>query len=307
MSDKESNALQTILVPLDGSTRAECALPVAERLARTLGSKLLLVRISESSSHLSDLPSEIVLWQAYHELHDIEDEVAQEYLTHVADGIRSRGMERVSTRALRGQPASTLLAVLSSGQTDLVVMASHGYGGVQRALFGSVADHLIHHTSAPILIVHAEGDEQRYLSLARALVPLDGSGTGNAALGIVRLLAGSLLRHITLARVVNPELPASELAAAQRYLAATRASLTTTVSEHGCVVDHVLLVGDETEQILEQSRNNYDLIILCTHGHSGPQRWLLGSVAESVAHGARIPTLLLPIPKDLTPQQGTTY
>jgi nucleotide-binding universal stress UspA family protein len=306
MVDNELAVFQTILVPLDGSTRAECALPVAERLARTLGSSLLLTRISESSSHVSDLPSEIVLWQAYHELRDIEDEAAHDYLAHVADGVRSRGVERVSTRAVRGQPAATLLALLSSGRIDLVVMASHGYGGVQRALFGSVADRLIHRAGVPILVVHAVGDEQRYLSLARALVPLDGSGTADAALEMVRLLAGSLLRHITLARVVNPELPASEHAAAQSYLAATHAAVSAAVSEHDCVVDDVLLVGGETEQILEQSRKNYDLIILSTHGRSGPQRWLLGSVAESVAHGARVPTLLLPAPKELTPQRDTT-
>ena len=146
----------------------------------------------------------------------------------------------------------------------------------------------------------------RYLSLARALVPLDGSALAEGALGMVRLLAGPLLRHITLARVVNPELPASESESAQSYLAATCASLTAAVSERGCVVDDVLLVGDETEQILEQSRTDYDMIILCSHGRSGPQRWLLGSVAESVVHGAHIPTLLLPAPKDATPQQDAT-
>lgn len=302
MVDKELTALQTILVPLDGSTRAECALPVAERLAGTLGSKLLLVRISGSSSHLSELPSEIILWQPYPELLDIEDEEAHEYLAHVAEGVRSHGVERVSTRTLHGQPAPMLLALLSSGQIDLVVMASHGYGSVQRALFGSVADRLIHRAGVPILLVHAEGDEQRYLSLARALVPLDGSATADAALGIVRLLAGSLLGHITLARVVNPELPTSEHATAQSYLAATRASLSAAVSERGCVVDDLLLVGEETEQILEESRKNYDLIILSTLGHSGPKRWLLGSVAESVVHGARLPTLLLPPPKDDPPK-----
>jgi nucleotide-binding universal stress UspA family protein len=302
MRDKEPPVLQTILIPLDGSTRAECALPVAERLARTLGSKLLLVRISGSSSHLGDLPSEIVLWQPYPDLRDIEDEEAHEYLAHVAAGVRSHGIERVSTRAVRGHPAPMLRALLSSGQIGLVVMASHGYGSVQRALFGSVADHLIHHAGVPILVVHAEGDELRSLSLKRALVPLDGSATADAALGMVRLLAGSLLRHITLARVVNPELPAGDHAAALSYLVATRATLSTAVSDRGCVVDHLLLVGDETEQILKESRKNYDLIILCTHGRSRPKRWLLGSVAEGVVHGARIPTLLLPDIKDDPPK-----
>ncbi len=297
MPDKQIGSLHTILVPLDGSTRAECALPLAERLASALGSRLLLVRVVEPSARISDLAGEIPPWRVNQELSAIEDEVTLEYLARVAAAVRGRGSAQVAIRAVRGQPASVLLALLSGGQADLVVMASHGYRGVQRALFGSVADRLIRQGNVPILFVHPEGDERRYLSLARALVPLDGSAVAEDALRLVRLLAGPLLRHVTLVRVVNPELPASERAAAQRYLAATHAAVAADVSEHGCFVDDLLLVGYEAEQILERSQDGYDVILLCTHGRSGPARWLLGSVAESVLRGARMPTLLLPAPK----------
>ena len=306
MKYQVSTPVRAILVPLDGSTRAECALPVAERLASALGSTLLLVRISEPSQPLGVLASEIVLSQTYQELSAIEDEVVHEYLAHIAAAIRGHGIERVATRALRGQPALALLALVSSRRADLVVMASHGYGGVQRALFGSVTDRLIRHGTVPVLVVRPEGDERRYLGLTRALVPLDGSAVADTALGVARLLAGPLLRHITLARVVNPELPATERASAQRYLAVTHAAVAAAMSERGCVVDDVLLVGDEAEQILEQAHKDYDMIILCTHGRSGPQRWLLGSVAEGVVHGASIPTLLLPAPKAAVLKQDAT-
>jgi nucleotide-binding universal stress UspA family protein len=185
-------------------------------------------------------------------------------------------------------------------------MASHGDSAVQRALFGSVADRLIRRSSVPILVVRPEGDERRYLSLTRALVPLDGSATAEAALEMVRFLAGPLLRHITLVRVVNPELPASQRVAAQDYLVTTGAALAAAVGERGCIVDDALLVGYAEEQILQRSHEGYDMIILCTHGRSGPARWLLGSVAESVVHGAHIPTLLLPAPKKTSAKQDAT-
>jgi nucleotide-binding universal stress UspA family protein len=266
----------------------------------------LLVRVIEPVGHVSDLAGVIDPWQAYQELSAIEDEVTREYLARVAATLRSHDIDRVAIRAVRGHPASALLAMLSSGRADLVVMASHGDGAVQRALFGSVADRLIRRCSVPILVVRPEGDERRYLSLTRALVPLDGSATAEAALEMVHFLAGPLLRHITLVRVVNPELPASERVAAQRYLEATHAALVGVVGERGCFVDDALLVGYEAEQILERSHEGYDMIILCTHGRSGPQRWLLGSVAESVAHGACIPTLLLPAPKKTVAKQDAT-
>jgi nucleotide-binding universal stress UspA family protein len=305
MRDKTTTALQTILVPLDGSTRAECALPVAERLASALGSRLLLVRVIVPSSHMSDLAGEFFLCQASHEMRKIEDEVTHEYLARVAATVRDHGIERVATRAMRGQPAPALLALRSSAQADLFVMASHGDGAVQRALFGSVADRLLHRGSVPILVVHPAGDERRYLSLARAIVPLDGSAAAEDALRMVRLLAGPLLRHVTLVRVVNPELPASERASAQSYLEATRVALAAAIGD-GCIVEHVLLVGYEAEQILERSQDGYDVILLCTHGRSGPARWLLGSVAQSVMHGAHIPTLLLPAPKLASLKQNAT-
>jgi nucleotide-binding universal stress UspA family protein len=297
MLDKEPTPFQTILVPLDGSTRAECALPLAERLASALGSRLLLVRVIEPSAHVSDLAGEIPPWRVNQELSAIEDEVTHEYLLRVAAAVRRHGVEQVALRVARGQPASVLLALLSSGQADLVVMASHDYGSVQRALFGSVADRLIRHGNVPLLLVRPEGDERRYVSLARALVPLDGSAVAEGALRMVHLLAGPLLRHVTLAQVVNPELPASEHASARRYLAATAAAVAAAVREHGCFVDDLLLVGNDAEQILERSQDGYDVILLCTHVRTGPARWLLGSVAESVVSSARMPTLLMPAPK----------
>jgi hypothetical protein len=56
-------------------------------------------------------------------------------------------------------------------------------------------------------------------------------------------------------------------------------------------------VGNDAEQILERSQDGYDVILLCTHVRTGPARWLLGSVAESVVSSARMPTLLMPAPK----------
>jgi len=294
--------LHTILVPLDGSERSERVQPIAERLAAAFGSTLLLVQVIEPTATFRDLAGEVMLPQIYQQLAEIEDEVTHKYLNRVALEARQRGRQ-VKTRGLRGQPAPTLLNLAESARVDLVVMASHGAGGVERFAFGSVADRMIRHGAVPVLVVRPWGDERRYLSLTRALVPLDGSQTAEAALGMVRLLAGSLLRAVTLVRVVDPDGPAGETATARGYLQTTRERLARELAERGCAVDDLVLYGRPEEQILERSQDDYDLLVLSTHGRSGPARWLLGSVADRVLQGARIPVLLVRAPQEA---QGPT-
>lgn len=289
---------QTILVPLDRSERAERALPVAERLAAAFGGTLLLAHVSEPVATLRDFPGPAIAPHVYTELSQIEDQLAHEYLDRVSAEVRGRGL-RVATRALHGQPAVELLDLEEREQVDLVVMASHGYGGVERFAFGSVADRILRHGKAPVLVVRPWGDERRYAHLARALVPLDGSTAAETALPLARALAGDPVHSITLLRVVDPELPAGETEQARRYLQATREQLVGQLDGRGCAVESLVLYGAAAEQILERSAQEGDLVILSTHGRSGPERWVLGSVADRVLQAARVPVLLVRAPKAL--------
>jgi nucleotide-binding universal stress UspA family protein len=293
----EMPTIRSILVPLDRSERAERALPVAERLATAFGSTLLLVQVSEPVATIRDFPGSAIAPKVYQELAEIEDQLAHDYLDRVVTEVRARGLHVVA-RALHGQPAPALLDLEDSEHADLVVMASHGYGGVERFALGSVADRIIRHGKVPVLVVRPWGDEQRYLGLSRALVPLDGSETAEAALGMVRLLAGRIVQHVTLVRVVNPVWPAGETATARSYLQTLRERLATELAERGCVVEDVVLYGREAEQILDRSQRACDLLILSTHGRSGPERWLLGSVADRVLQGAHVPILLVRAPRE---------
>ncbi len=288
--------IHTILVPLDRSERAERALPVAERLAAASGSTLLLVQVSEPVATLRDFPGPALVPTVYQELAEIEEQLRREYLGRLAKEVRSKGLP-VETRGLWGQPAPALLDLVDAEHIDQVVMASHGYGGVERFAFGSVADHMIRHGKSPVLVVRPWGDEQRYLGLSRALVPLDGSMTAEAALRMVSRLAGNPLRAVTLVRVVDPDWPAGETQAARSYLQTTRERLAAELADRGCAVDDLLLYGRPEEQILDRADDGYDLMILSTHGRSGPERWALGSVADRVLQGARIPLLLVRAPK----------
>lgn len=97
-------------------------------------------------------------------------------------------------------------------------------------------------------------------------------------------------------------MPAGETQAAKAYLQATRERLAGELRDRGCAVDDLVLYGSPEEQILERAQDGFDLLILSTHGRSGPERWLLGSVADRVLQGARIPVLLVRAPRASAPR-----
>src|SRR5262249_21277371 len=121
-----------------------------------------------------------------------------------------------------------------------------------------------------------------------------GSSIAEAALELVEQYAGSVLTHVTLVRVVDPEMPAGATDTARQYLDTARERLAAGLEHVNCQVDIQLLYGNAAEQILDCAEHGYDLVIMASHGRSLAIRWALGSVANRVVHHARIPLLLVP-------------
>src|SRR5713101_187980 len=132
-----------ILVPLDGSTRAERAIPVAARLAHTSGGSVILVRVVSKSSGLWPSASP-------------QTTLAQQDLSAVSTSLELEGVPTESVVRF-GPTVSTLLAVADSSQADLIVLCSHGYTGITRRIMGSVAEKLAREASVPVLVLREDG------------------------------------------------------------------------------------------------------------------------------------------------------
>lgn len=139
-------ALDRLLVPLDGSPLAETALPLAQRLAGS-DATLLLVWVepwrTEGVAPLGSVP----------EFSALEAEAAHEAETYLA-GVAGRLTQHaaVQTMVLRGRPAETLVDFAFHERIDLAVMTTHGRGGVRRLVLGSTADHVVR-SGVPTLLV----------------------------------------------------------------------------------------------------------------------------------------------------------
>lgn len=289
-----------ILVPLDGSAAAEHALRPAARIARATGGSLVLVRIIPLRTWSVGGTGTALPEDMYQRLVDEEDQVTRDYLARMAEDLSAQGVA-AQTHTERGEAGDLLLRLEQRFHVGLVVMTTHGRTGMARIALGSIADRVVRGGSAPVLLVRPfAAASLNSSSLESALVPLDGSAVSETALDVVEQLAGTLLRHVTLLRVVNAAEAASARVDAQQYLDTQRLKLVARLDRRPCEVTAAVATGDATHSILVQASHHHDVIIMATRGETGVRRWALGSVADGVMHDTPVP-LLLAHP---TPQSG---
>jgi len=145
-----------ILVPLDGSKRAEAILPHVEQLAQRYGSVVILCQVvapippgvGADGAHLMLTATELT-W---------EIEEAESYLARWQAEFEKRGLKAV-TQVVRGCPADAIIEVAESEKADLIAMASHGRTGLSRVFYGSVAAAILNRVDRPLLLVRSRDDD----------------------------------------------------------------------------------------------------------------------------------------------------
>jgi nucleotide-binding universal stress UspA family protein len=148
----EAPKIREILVPLDGSRLAEAALAPASDIAELFGAELLLVQVVWPVSAGNLLP--VPFPSGYdNEIVGVRRKETQEYLDGVVNDLQERGVGVKATVVVGHNVAEALLDLAHPQRIDLVVIATHGRGGVQRLLLGSVADKLIRGAGPPVLVV----------------------------------------------------------------------------------------------------------------------------------------------------------
>ncbi len=141
-----------LLVPLDGSALAEQSLAPAADLARRFGARLTLCQVLQPAEMLPER-----LRDAMGELAERQRAAAEDYLEAQAETLRSEGLDVATELAYGEDVAETLIERVEREDVDLVAMTTHGRGGLRRWAYGSVADRLVRHSQAPVLVVRAGG------------------------------------------------------------------------------------------------------------------------------------------------------
>jgi nucleotide-binding universal stress UspA family protein len=297
--------LKHLLVPLDGSTLAEAALPVAETLARLFSARITLLNLLEAQ------PEEFV----HGERHLTEAGEATRYLEKLRQQALPEELTvdlHVHTTAV-SDVARGIVAHQAELSPDLIVMCTHGPGNLNRLLRGSLAQRVVGLSEIPLLLVRPEfiprGEAFR---LQRILVPLDGREEHEGGLGLARSLAAASRSELHLLSIVPDILSmAGTHATLSRFLPGTTINLRAIAAaqlqdylEHHLAQTRVAGIDATAEvrqgkipELIVAAANEQgsDLIVMATHGKAGTKAFWDNSVAVGVQTRTMKPLLLVPV------------
>ena len=296
---------RSVLLPLDGSPFAEQAIPWATAISRKARARLRLVLVHQPPF---PPPLDENNLRLYTKIELAVKKSEREYLHRVAARIREAGAIQLATAHLSGSPAPALADYAREVGPDLVVMTTHGRGGLQRVWLGSVADQLVRSLDVPVLLVRPEevAPVQRVPVLEEILVPLDGSRWAEAALppalGVAKLFGARLglvqvvppvallLDAPVIPQSLDEELMALQRREAQDYLddIADRISGQGMVSRASSVLAGNALAGIQAAA----AGPGVGMIALATHGRGGLRRLAVGSVTDKLVRTGDLPVLV---------------
>lgn len=295
--------LRLILVPLDGSPFGERAIPLALCVARRTGASVELVHVREPAVFGGGTPMVDTRLDA-----ELKEET-RAALERLRERTARRSGLPVSAALLEGPVIPTLEAHVQARSVSLVVMTTHGRGGMSRSWLGSVADALLRRIEVPMLIARSRAAARAGIGtplFRRILVPLDGSPLAEEAVAHALDIGADQQIETLLLKVVGLELLAaarvqgagpieeSRLAVEKQEAEEYLVRVAERVRRPGRPVNTLVVAHwQPARAILDTAaEREVDLIALSTHARRPLARFLLGSVADKVIRGASMPTLV---------------
>jgi len=208
-------------------------------------------------------------------------------------------------------PAERIVTYAEDQDIDLVVMGTHGRRGLDRMLFGSVTEEVVRQGPCPVLTVRTDADVEPSKAVRRVLAPVDFSAASDAAIQHAKEIAQTYGAEIDLLHVVEEPFyppaygPDMMTFPTQDVVERVEKQLAETAREE-IGYEHVMVsaaTGSPSNEILNYvDENEVDLVVMATHGRTGLDHVLLGSVAERVLRQSPTPVFVVkPDRKSLVP------
>lgn len=294
----------SILVPLDGSSFGEHALPLAITLAQRTDASVHLVHVH---SLLDATYAELQLYDNALDLSLRKKE--QDYLHRIQEQVQHRLSVPVTVSNVDGDIAAVLRERVDGLRAGWVVMTTHARGPLGRFWLGSVTDELVRSLPIPLVLVHPH-DHPADLSVEKTvehlLIPLDGTPLAEGILEPALAFGKAFGCEYTLLRVLKPAYPAT--LPAEPSLSDSVEKLHTEVTKEASkyldtiatrlragglrVLTRVAIADQPGVAILECAQPPIEMIAIETHGRGGLSRLLMGSVADKVIRGSKLPILI---------------
>jgi nucleotide-binding universal stress UspA family protein len=289
--------VDTILFPTDFSSVAEDAFSHAAHLALASGATIHVFNVvtpddAADSNPMNFLPGEAV-----------EDSAAGNAVPQRME-VQTVTQERGTVPVVYSQtdsasPRTAIVDHATEHEIDLVVMGTHGRKGMDRLLSGSVAEEVVRQAPCPVFTVLASDDTRADTPIDRVLAPVDLSEqsplVADHAAGLAEVYGASLdLLHVVeeasfpTAYGMDPLTPS--VPDVQKRAREALESLVAELDDRSEPVNTHVLAGYAARDIVDfAAEQAADLIVMATHGRTGLQRFLIGSVTEKVVRSAPCP------------------
>jgi nucleotide-binding universal stress UspA family protein len=325
---------QRILVPLDGSQRAEQAVPVAARVARATGGSLVLLQVLSAPAELMPFVASALEPSTL-----VADETAGMSYLEVVAGLFPDLPTEVAVRT--GLAASTISTFADISHADAIFLTSQGRSSLVHRLLGDVAERVVHSSRVPVLMlrepipvgtgdataptqpqasepqtsgpqpaappVPAASSAEPQAPL-RILLPLDGSPEAELALQPAALLAAALSApgraKLDLVRVIPDGATAEQRGAAEQYLQDAIARLQAGPTPPQVVTDWAVAEGQDAAEMVtligsedEGTAQGYHIVALATPPANRVNHWPFGDVIDRLLHSTKLSLLLVHPPR----------
>ncbi|RLD08369.1 MAG: hypothetical protein DRI65_02440 [Chloroflexota bacterium] len=291
-----------ILVPLDGSSLAECVLPHVITVAQAFNARVTLLRVFEQ-------PRSSALSQAIDPLewHLVKTE-AEAYLNDTAAYLQGFGLQ-VQRTLKEGNAAEHIIEFAHQQELDLIILSSHGQSGLSGWNISSVVQKIILRSHISTLIVRAYQSPPKAptsFGYKQLLVPLDGSQRAENALSPAMILSRFYSSQLLLAHLVSkPEMISrtpltphetnlvNQITERNKQEATLYLEQICSLSTAGLDPRLHIIEGNIRELHKLVELKDVDLVVLSAHGHSGVAKWPYGRVTLNFIVYGTTPLLIV--------------
>lgn len=278
--------IKHILLAYDFSDGAKVAVKEAFHLAKSFGAKVSVVHVMDKNI------SDDFLIPLSAELETKIDEMIRQDLGS------SQGVEINDILVKKGMPYADVLKVAHDLDCDLIVVGAHGSSLLQQVFLGSVAEKIVRLSSVPVFVAREDSSRQ----CKKILIPIDTSDASEVSIDYAKPYAAKLNAQMQLISVVDVSSFGYYIEYESILKAAmdkAREKLTALKEKHGITTDVLVLEGNAKKTLSEtvEKDKGIGLVMMSTHGRTGFNRFVIGSVAEHVVRHIPCSIVTLKHPK----------
>lgn len=266
--------LEKLMVATDGSEYSESAIREAINLAKACSSKLVAASIVTTNLEFETVVPQVM---------EKDERAAREHLESVKSRAAKEGIDCDAIIRLSEEPFQDIIDLAEKNKINLIIVGTHGRTGLKRLMMGSVTAKVIGHSPCNVLVVplHAK------VECRNILLATDGSKysdtAASEAMGIAKKCGSSLF-------VISVASADTEVASA----AGNVKKVTGVAEKENIHIEGMAVKGNPYETIIETAKQKRaDLIIMGSHGRTGLERLLMGSVTERVIGHADVAVLVV--------------